>query len=106
MARAKGILLGKVVNVPPEAETISLAEKLMLATRNANNAASFEDLLLPINEDGEQASGQVAFNIVCGANTSNLGGIGGMMPLSHDRKRLSDKYESKSAAPITTYTEK
>ena len=94
MARAKrkgykDILLGNT-KVPAESETLTSADKVKLAARKANNTA-FEDLLLLI--DGEQASGRVAFNIVRGAKTSSL--TDGDAALAW--KRLSDKYEPKSA---------
>ena len=92
MARArrkgyKDVLLGKV-DVPAEDKNIT--EISELAARRANNTA-YEDLLLLI--DGEQASGRVAFNIVRGAKTSDL--TDGDAALAW--KRLSDKYEPKSA---------
>ena len=94
MARArrkayKDVLLGKTP-VPPESDVLSATDKEKLAARKANNAA-FEDLLLLI--DGEQAAGRVAFNIVRGSKTSEL--TDGDAALAW--KRLSDKYEPKSA---------
>jgi len=94
MARAKRkgykeTLLGKTV-VPAESDSLTAADKTKLAARKANNTA-YEDLLLLI--DGEQASGRVAFNIVRGAKTGDL--PDGDAALAW--KRLSDKYEPKSA---------
>ena len=91
-ARRKGYketLLGKT-EVPAESATLEATDKTKIAARKANNTA-YEDLLLLI--DGEQASGRVAFNIVRGAKTTNL--PDGDAALAW--KRLSDKYEPKSA---------
>ena len=92
MARAKrkgykDVLLGNIT-VPAESDKVT--DKALISARKANNTA-FEDLLLLI--DGEQASGRVAFNIVRGAKTSEL--TDGDAALAW--KRLSDKYEPKSA---------
>jgi hypothetical protein len=91
-ARRKGYketLLGKT-EVPAELATLEVTDKTKIAARKANNTA-YEDLLLLI--DGEQASGRVAFNIVRGAKTTDL--PDGDAALAW--KRLSDKYEPKSA---------
>ena len=91
-ARRKGYketLLGKT-EVPAELVTLEATDKTKIGARKANNTA-YEDLLLLI--DGEQASGRVAFNIVRGAKTTNL--PDGDAALAW--KRLSDKYEPKSA---------